>query len=483
MSRSGPRWRFTGTAILVALIVAPAWVAVAIAAVALTLRAGAFAAAVWRRRASLRQAAGSDRFLLGVEERSGRAVALSDQHLAAHGLILGASGSGKSTTLLRILSEEIARNRPVVAIDLKGSPSFAQSLERAAVRAGRPFRLWTLDGPEQWNPLAVGNPTELKDKLIATERFSEPHYQRAAERYAQLALRTMTELQPSRPVTLTRVVGLLDPDRLLALARGLEPDRREQLSDYLRSLTRDQLSAIRGLSSRLAIITESHTGAFLGDAPGGIDLRRALGARSGDPGGEVVLFSLNSATYGQLAAQVGTLAVQDLVTATGARLRDGYTGRAFVAIDEFSALRSDNVLALVTRAREAGVSVFVATQELVDLDRAARGLREQVIGNTGIKIAHRQDVPESAEAVSRMAGTVRTWERSYQEQPAGLVLGRGMGLRKQRGATARLVERPVVDPERVRSLQTGAALVTIKTPQSSARVVHVTPPSRDGPER
>ena len=227
----------------------------------------------------------------------------------------------------------------------------------------------------------------------------------------------------------------------------------------------------------MAIITESHTGAFLGDAPRGIDLRQALA------GDDVVLFSLNSATYGQLAAQVGTLVVQDLVTAAGARLRHGRTERAFVAIDEFSALGSDNMMALVARAREAGISVFVATQELSDLDRAARGLRDQVSGNTGVKIAHRQDVPESAEAISRMAGTVRTWERTYHEQPAGVLSGFGMGWRKTRGSTARLVDRPAIDPEQIRSLPTGRAVVITKTPEASARMVRVTPPSRDGPER
>ncbi len=175
------------------------------------------------------------------------------------------------------------------------------------------------------------------------------------------------------------------------------------MREYLSSLTPDQNSAVRGLASRLAVLTESHTGPLLepGPAERTLDLRRALS------GGEVVLFSLNSSTYGGLAAMLGTLAVQDLVSAAGARLNSAPDGvpRAVVAIDEFSALHSDNVLALLARGREAGVGVLLATQELADLDRAGRGLRDQILGNTALKIAHRQDVPESAAAVARLAGT------------------------------------------------------------------------------
>ena len=76
---------------------------------------------------------------LGADER-GRAVRLAEAQLAAHGLIVGASGAGKSTTLLGILRGQIMRGQPVVVIDLKGSPQFARALAsggsagRAAVR-------------------------------------------------------------------------------------------------------------------------------------------------------------------------------------------------------------------------------------------------------------------------------------------------------------------------------------------------------------
>src|SRR6185437_13772721 len=119
-----------------------------------------------------------------------------------------------------------------------------------------------------------------------------------------------------------------------------------------------------------------------GVASATIDLREAL------RGPQVVLFSLNSARYGRLAAQLGTLAVQDLVSASGDRLGEARPGLAVtaatIAIDEFSAL---------ARGRESGLSVLVATQELADLDRAGAGLRDQVVGVTALKIFHRQEVP------------------------------------------------------------------------------------------
>jgi DNA helicase HerA-like ATPase len=411
-------------------------------------------------------------------DSDGRPVQIPERTLAAHGLILGATGAGKSTTMLTLLGEQIRRGRPVVAIDLKGSPAFAEELRAAAEAAGRRFIQWTPDGPSHWNPLAAGNATELKDKLLSTERFTEPHYRRAAERYLQLAIQVAHEAAPERPLTLSRVVELMSPERLAAASRAASRARADHVREYVSALTPDQTSAVRGLASRLAVLSESHTGPLLEPGPPQqtLDLRRAMA------GGEVVLFSLNSSTYGGLSSMLGTLAVQDLVSATGARLSQGSDRGlgAVVAIDEFSALHSDNVLALLARGREAGVGVLLATQELADLDRAGRGLRDQILGNTALKIAHRQDVPESAERVARLAGTVRVWEQSYQRRagPSGLTTALGGGAAGGSGAStsARLVERYRIEPEQVSTMGTGEALVVIKSPQASARVARIRRP-------
>src|SRR5205807_5879212 len=140
-------------------------------------------------------------------------------------------------------------------------------------------------------------------------RFTEPHYQRAAERYVQTVLQVLSEARPNRGPTLEEVVRLMDPRRLGAVLRSLPEPLAERVQDYLAGLTPDQLSAVRGLGTRLAIVTEGYCGPYLspaGDAAGTIDLRRAL------DGDEIVLFSLNSSSYGRLAAQLGTLAARDI---------------------------------------------------------------------------------------------------------------------------------------------------------------------------
>jgi conjugal transfer pilus assembly protein TraD len=472
------RWhRYWLPAAFVALVLLPT-------APALGLAAAMLAAGVLRgARLVLSHRRGStardDAAALGIDSR-GRIVRITDNELSAHGLILGASGAGKTTTLVTILSDQIRRGRPVVAIDMKGSPSFARDLTRAAAAAGRSIKVFTLDGGAHWNPLAHGNATELKDKLMSTERFTEPHYMRAAERYVQTVLQVLAHAaagQPHRPPTLAAVVELMDHRRLAVALRGLERPLRERTQDYLAGLTPDQLSAIRGLQTRLAVLTESHIGAFLGPsvdpARPTIDVREALS------GPDVVVFSLNSSKYGKLAAQVGTLVVQDLVAASGDRLNEAARGRtlepALIAIDEFSALGADHVIALLARGREPLTPTLVATQELADLDRAAPGFKDQVLGVTAVKIVHRQDVPESARTIAQMAGTEEVWEETRQ------IGGRLLGTYDSGRGTRRLTEKFIVHPNQIKTLRTGEAVVISKLGGGRAQTVRVTPPRAPEP--
>jgi hypothetical protein len=485
--RSSAARRYGSLALYIAVLGAPSvGVAAGLLAAGLTvmLAPALIRAAVARAgaRAARRQA---DRSVVLGSDPRGRAVALSDHQLAAHALIVGASGAGKSTTMLGILAAQIHRDRPVIAIDMKGSPAFAAALERATAAAGRSLRVWSPDGPGHWNPLAHGNATALKDKLIATERFSEPHYQRAAERYVQTVIQVLHARGPGTPARLDEVVALMEPGRLATALRGVPGPLAERVEDYLGSLSGDQVSAARGLGTRLALLSESCAGPYL--MPGG-RAETAIDLRAGLDGGDVILFSLNASVYGKLAAQLGALAIQDLVSASGYRLAGAVAGAessrlpATIAIDEFSALGDDHLLALLARARESGISVLTATQEMADLQRAAPGFRDQVLGIVGVKIAHRQDVPESAEMIAKMAGTQWVWDETRHVR--GL-LAAGGGAR----ASRRQVERFLVDPNEIKTLPVGHVVALTKLPTADVRRVRVSPTpvraarDRDAPSR
>lgn len=406
-------------------------------------------------------------FALGVE--NGQLVTVTDNEANMHGFIVGATGSGKTTTILTMVEGVIARGLPVILIDLKGDPGFVRQIQQAADRYSRSATVWTLSGPTHWNPVRRGDPTELKDKIIGLETWTEPHYQRAAERYLQL-LFTLLEAVGEAP-TLERVVDLLHPPALEELAR--EPSTPEVLSGrvrrYLDTLDRSQLSGIQGLAARLGLMVESRAGEYLQEGPeGALDLLQAVEE------GQIVVFSLDSQKYGSTAAQVGGLIIQDLKCVAGEMLGRGSKHLAYLVIDEFSALAGEHLLGLLARARSSGLCCFLATQELSDLAKVDPNFVDQVLGNVNLLMIHRQNVPENAERLASVAGTESTWQETIQiEQESHLVAGR-VGSSTGLGSLRR-TEQFVVHPNLLKSLGVGRLVVIRKAPKFRVQTVDVVP--------
>jgi conjugal transfer pilus assembly protein TraD len=403
-------------------------------------------------RARLRQAVrrggwvNEGRLVLG-EDRCGVPVSIPvGYESGSHTLVVGATGAGKTVSEAWIACRLIEEGHGAVVIDPKGDRMLREQLTLSAKRMNARFLEWTPDGPLAYNPYANGSETEIADKALSGEVFTEPHYLRQAQRYLGHAVRAMQAAGVD--VTPISLMSALDPRELDVLARSLPAQAAEETQRYLDSLSDRQKRDLGGVRDRLSILAESDARAWLDPSEERelLDIEAAVRQRA------VVYFRLDSDRRPLLAAMLASAIVSDLI-ALVARLQGGPIPTV-VLIDEFSAVAAEHVARLFGRGRSAGISLILGTQELADLKSAGDGaLKEQTLGNVAAVVAHRQNVPESAELIAEMAGTAATWTMTQQTE-RGLLGSRQSG----RGSRRRGYEFRI-HPTRVKQLATGQAVV------------------------
>jgi hypothetical protein len=394
-----------------------------------------------------------DELLIGQDEQDGSLVRIQLGGAAGgtHTLVLGAAGSGKTVTQTGIAVHAVEHGMGAVLIDPKGDPNMLEHARAVAERERRPFVHWTPEGSVLYNPYAYGSETEIADKLLAGEKWSEPHYLRQAQRYLGHEVRVMR--QAEIVVSLVNLVRYLDPSELKELVRGLPKERVEKVSAYLESLSGAQKTGLTGVRDRLAVMAESDVGQWLDPETPGVesfDLLQMVKQRA------VVFFSLEADRRPLLARMLGAAIVQDLQSTVAAlQARPIPT---VVVIDEFSALAAEQVSRLFGRARAAGMSLVLGTQELADLRVAGPALQEQVMGNLTALIAHRQVVPDSATMIADVGGTQGAWDTTRHSD------GKDM---RSRGREYR------VHPDEIKSLGRGYAVVIVPTGRRPVRIARI----------
>ena len=328
-----------------------------------------------------------DEVLIGRDVQDGGLVRipLGGARGGTHTLVLGAAGSGKTVTMTAIAVHAIEHGLGAVFVDPKSDPKMLEHARAVAEREGRPFVHWTPDGSVVYNPYAHGSETEIADKLLAGEQWSEPHYLRQAQRYLGHEVRVLR--QAGIAVSLANIVRYLDLFELEVLVRGL-PER-----------LLGQVHGLSGVARRGS--AERPVGRPRPAGGDGRVGRRAV-AGSGDDGGRSFDLLRDDRAAGGRVLQPGVRSPAAAGAHAGGRDRPGPAERrgalqgrpipTVVVIDEFSALAAEQVSRLFGRARAAGMSLLLGTQELADLRVAGPALQEQVMGNLTAVIAHRQVV-------------------------------------------------------------------------------------------
>jgi conjugal transfer pilus assembly protein TraD len=318
----------------------------------------------------------------------------------------------------------------------------------------------------------TGFDTEIADKLLATETFTEPHFERLAQRYLGHAVRALRGA--GMTVSLASVLEVMQPARLASLARDLPANKAAPLLDYVESLTAQQERDLAGARDRLAILAESDVRTWVDAGADGesIDLRASL-AR-----GDVVMFRLDADRRPLATGMLAAAIVQDLVAISASR-QSGVHRSGLIVIDEFSAIAAKQVVRLFGRARGAKLSLLLGTQEVADLAAVLTtaamltGIRDQVLGNVDVFIAHRQVVPESAELLAAIGGTRGAWITTQQTADGLGVMRTGLGSRTRGREYA-------IHPDEIKRLGVGEAAVIVPRLRQAAitRIIHPSGPAR-----
>ena len=443
---------------------------------------------IWTRlrtaRANEKRVVG-DQLAIGTSRRGRIARIPFGVDRGVHGIVLGATGSGKTVTQAAIAQAHILAGLPVIAVDPKGDGYLRQVLANAAAATGRGFREWKPFGHAVYNPFARGGPTEVADKALAGHSFSDDHYRLITQRLLGQTLATM-RTAGEWPPTLSTVVRYMDPERLDDLASGVDGDIKDRVSSYVDGLTARHKADLSGGRDRLAVLAEGELGPYLDPSltvpdeffdrliPASerrtnleeIKLDQSL--RQGD----VVYIQTDSDRYPEAARLLGAAVVIDLVTLT-ADLQGGAI-RGLVLLDEFGAIAAEKVFRLFGQARSAGLSILLGTQSLADLrsarpDDASDTLTEQVLTNLEYAAVHRQSDPASAERLAQMAGTDPAWVTTRR------VTGIPGFAQPQDGTRTREREF-LVNPDEFKRLRTGEAVVINPTGKPPAEVVRIWPP-------
>jgi Type IV secretion-system coupling protein DNA-binding domain len=413
-----------------------------------------------------------DRLAIGVtRNRRVRTVPLGI-HQGVRGFVPGAPGAGKTVTLAAHAVAYIRQGMAAICVDPKGDPYLRDVLSREAARVRRTFVEWTPEGSTSYNPLGRGSPSEIADKALAPEQFTEPHYLRQAQRYLGLELQTMREAK-EWPPSLSRIVHYFEPDRLEYLARHCQGELGERVASYARELAPRTRAELGGIRDRLAVLAESELGRWLEPQDGeAIDFARALARH------DVVYMQLDADRFALASQMLGAAIVIDLVNVT-AGLHSRRAG-GLVVIDEFAAITAEQISRLLSRSRSAGLSVLIGTQSFADLSVArpndqTDSLRRQVLSDVDYVIAHRQSEPEAAEILGAMAGTQPAWTITrHTRSRFGAPIPADEGTRKR-------TREFVCHPDEFKGLRVGEAIVIEPASRDKTSAVKVWPAGGAGP--
>jgi len=372
---------------------------------------------------------------------------IEDTARLRHTHIVGATGTGKTVLIEKLLFADLARGHGAVVIDPKGERGFYESVRDYCKSIGRSDDLYLLSAsaPSEsaiWNPCGLGNASELQTKFFNSAIYGEPHYAKACEFGLLRAFRDLTEQHRN---------GFTIRDLLRELKAISEGDRNETLTGLfydLNNLVYGEWENVLACGKRSDISTQ-----------------REISLLDIVTKNKILFVDLPTEGKKVQSSRIGRLLTQEIILISGMRKRNPNlkSDRPFsVYIDEFDAFATESFSTFLNKGRSSEFMIHLAHQTLSDLNIVSPEFTGQILGNCNVRFIFRQDDPDDAERWSRFIGTRMAVKQTY----------RTTGGSKTGESSNREALEFVISPDQIKSLPIGKCVFSVKT-EGLARVIQI----------
>ncbi|WP_426605996.1 type IV secretory system conjugative DNA transfer family protein [Spiroplasma endosymbiont of Glossina fuscipes fuscipes] len=369
-------------------------------------------------------------------------------NLTQHTLLVGTTGSGKTTTLMQIIKELRFKFRETtIIIDGKGDIDLIGKVKQLDLNAF----IWEIGGATEYNPFATKDSVVLSDKIMSLFDFSEPFYRDKAKHYLLILLNVLIEKKID--ISLNNIIEYFNIEKLLKLVD-------------VKSVNYDMLSnnfaekEISGIISKLNI-TNMQLNNSIGDNNNLLELITKH---------KTILFSINSLKYPELAGAVGKIIIQDLKELTTLK---PVNQKINIVLDEFNVFASETIVNLINKSRSFNYQCFLSFQTINDLKTKNMNLIDTIFGNVSTIVCHNIKDPNTAEYVASVFGTQETEKLTRQLDFKNNTADMG---------SVRSVDEFIVHPNDLKTLKIGECYLKTTLPSGKLFIkkIQVEPTSLDG---
>ena len=388
--------------------------------------------------------------------RKNQFVCMSENSRYLHTQVIGSTGSGKTRyAFYPSIYQDIQRGAGCFILDVKSN--MRKQIASYIQQAGRDddFYYFDIGDPKSltYNPLAGDDPDQISNRICSalypeTER-GEQYYKDIGKRFIQSLVRLLFSY--SKNITFRDLLEAATKPaklRMLCEQKVNDIDAEYFLNNWVDISESDRQKQLSGLITKLQSFVSAKWTNLINVYDSDINMEKIVNEN------KVIVFGLSSQLYTSDYKAIAILALMDLQNVIAKRYYQDKKQGYFLYLDEFKDIVFPQFADLINKAREAKVGIMIGHQSLGDLTSISESFENIILTNTRNKIIFNLDNVKSAEYFSKLIGTKKVIEKTYNYASGGAFQGS-----TQKGYSTKYVDEFIKHPNDLKTLKPGIAII------------------------